>query len=84
MGLRPRILLADDHLGMLVNAANILQNKFDIVGAVADGRSAVDAACELKPDPVVMDIAMPGLDGLDAAKELRQRGSAVKVVFLTV
>ena len=84
MGFRPRILLADDHLGMLVNASNILQNRFEIVGAVTDGRAAVNAACELKPDLVVMDIAMPELDGLDAAKELRRRGSAAKVVFLTV
>ena len=84
MGFRPRILLADDHLGMLANASNILQSKFEIVGAVTDGQAAVNAACELKPDLVVMDITMPKLNGLDAAKELRRRGSAAQVVFLTV
>jgi DNA-binding NarL/FixJ family response regulator len=84
MNLRPRILLADDHVGMLVNASNILQNRFEIVGAVTDGRAAVNATFELKPDLVVLDIMMPGLDGLHAAKELRRRGSEAKVVFLTV
>ncbi|HKN24593.1 MAG TPA: response regulator transcription factor [Candidatus Acidoferrum sp.] len=84
MGARPRILLADDHVGMLVNASDILRGQFEIVGTVTDGRAAVKAACELKPDLVVLDIGMPELDGLDAAKELRRRGSEVKVVFLTV
>jgi DNA-binding NarL/FixJ family response regulator len=84
MGSRPRILLADDHVGMLINISNILQNQFEIVGAVTDGRAAVNAACELKPDLVVLDIMMPELDGLHAAKELRRRGSVAKVVFLTV
>jgi len=81
---RPRILLADDHVGMLANASDILQNQFEIVGTVRDGRAAVNAACELKPDLVVLDIMMPELDGFHAAKELRRRGSVAKVVFLTV
>jgi len=84
MGTRPRVLLADDHMGVLVNASNILRGEFDVVGAVTDGLAAVNAACELKPDLVVLDIGMPELDGLDAAKELRRRGSSARVVFLTV
>jgi DNA-binding NarL/FixJ family response regulator len=84
MGSRPRILLADDHVGMLANASDILRSKFDIVGTVTNCRAAVNAACELKPDLVVLDIVMPELDGLDAAKELRRRGSEAKVIFLTV
>jgi CheY-like chemotaxis protein len=74
MGYRPCVLLADGHMGVLVNASNILHGEFDVVGAVTDGRAAVNAACELKPDSVVLDIAMPELDGLDAAKELRRYG----------
>jgi DNA-binding NarL/FixJ family response regulator len=81
---RPRVLLADDHLGMLLSAAQILQDQFDVVGAVMDGRAAVSATFALKPDLIVLDITMPGLHGFDAAKELRRRGSHAKVIFLTV
>jgi len=84
MGFRPRILLADDHIGMLENASSIVQNQFEVVGTVTDGRAAVNAAFDLNPDLVVLDIVMPEMDGLDAAKELRRRGSHAKVVFLTV
>jgi DNA-binding NarL/FixJ family response regulator len=84
MGTRARILLADDHVGMLMNASNLLRSQFEVVGAVTDGQAAVNAACELKPDLVVLDIGMPELDGFHAAKEMRRRGSEAKVVFLTV
>ncbi|MGB9435471.1 MAG: response regulator transcription factor [Candidatus Acidiferrum sp.] len=81
---RPRILLADDHVGMLVNASDILREQFEVVGAVTDGRAAVDAALELKPDLVVLDIGMPEMGGFDAARELRRSGCNAKVVFLTI
>jgi DNA-binding NarL/FixJ family response regulator len=81
---RPRILLADDHVGMLVNASDILREQFEVVGAVTDGRAAVSAALELKPDLVVLDIGMPEMGGFDAARELRRSGSKAKVVFLTI
>jgi len=81
---RARILLADDHAGMLANASDIVGEHFEVVGAVRDGKTAVDVACKLNPDLVVLDITMPGLDGLMAARELRERGSTAKVVFLTV
>jgi len=51
---------------------------------VSDGRAAVDAVFQLQPDLVVLDIMMPELDGLHAARELRERGSSAKVVFLTI
>jgi DNA-binding NarL/FixJ family response regulator len=84
MASRPRILLADDHPGVLEHAQRILASDYEVVGQVNDGRSAVDAAIELRPDLVVLDIMMPELDGFDAARELRRRGSSAKVVFLTV
>jgi DNA-binding NarL/FixJ family response regulator len=84
MGTRPRILLADDHVGMLANASDILREQFEVVGAVTDGRAAVSAALELMPDLVVLDIGMPEMGGFDAARELRRSGSNAKVVFLTI
>lgn len=80
----PRILLADDHEGILANASGILQRHFDVVGAVTSGRAAVDAALQLNPDLVVFDIVMSEMDGLCAAMELRRCGSQAKVVYLTV
>jgi DNA-binding NarL/FixJ family response regulator len=71
-------------MGMLLNASKIVSCEFEVVGAVTDGRAAVNAACELKPDLVVLDITMPELDGFHAAEELRRRGSQAKVIFLTV
>jgi DNA-binding NarL/FixJ family response regulator len=84
MATRPRILLADDHPGVLEHASRILASDYEVVGTVADGRSAVDAAFRLQPDLVVLDIMMPELDGFQAARELRRRGSTAKVVFLTI
>jgi DNA-binding NarL/FixJ family response regulator len=84
MASRPRILLADDHPAVLKHASRILAKDYEVVGQVSDGRAAVDAAFELQPDLVVLDVMMPGLGGFDAARELRRRGCSAKVVFLTV
>jgi DNA-binding NarL/FixJ family response regulator len=84
MARRPRILLADDHPGILEKATNLLQAEFEVVGRVTDGKAAIDAVFELQPDLVVLDITMPELDGFGAARELRRRGSPTKVVFLTM
>jgi DNA-binding NarL/FixJ family response regulator len=80
---RPRVLLADDHRLVREELARLLQPACAVVGAVADGRALLDAAPELRPDIVVLDIAMPRLNGLDAARQLRRLMPAVKVVLLT-
>jgi DNA-binding NarL/FixJ family response regulator len=82
--LRPRVLLADDHRLLREAFAQLLQPRCEVVGAVADGRAVLDAATRLRPDIVVLDIAMPLLNGLDAARHLRQHMPEVKVIFLTV
>ena len=79
-----RVLLADDHDEMLKAASSVLQETCDVVATVSDGLQAVDAAIRLDPDVVVLDITMPGLDGFQAARELRRRGSQAKVVFLSL
>jgi DNA-binding NarL/FixJ family response regulator len=85
MGLaRPRVLLADDHRMLREALAQILQARCEVVGAVGDGRALVAAAAELRPDVVVVDIGMPLLNGLDAARQLKQAMPQVKVVILTV
>ena len=81
---QPRVLLADDHRLLREAFAQLLQTECEVVGAVADGRALLDAAPDLRPDIVVLDIAMPLLNGLDAARQLKRLMPAVKVIFLTV
>ena len=81
---RPRVLLADDHRLLREAFAQLLSPTCNVVGAVADGRALLAAAKELRPDVVVVDIAMPLLNGLDAARQLRRLMPDVKVIFLTV
>jgi DNA-binding NarL/FixJ family response regulator len=81
---RPRVLLADDHRLLREAFAQLLSPSCEIVGAVADGRALLAAAKELQPDVVVLDIAMPVLNGLDAARQLKRSQPDIKVIFLTV
>ncbi len=81
---RPRVLLADDHRLIREAFARLLESECDVVGAVGDGRALLEAAPDLRPDIVVLDIAMPLLNGLDAARQLRRLMPGVKLIFLTV
>ena len=81
---RPRVLLADDHTLLLDAFAKLLEPECDVVGTVADGRALLAAAEELKPDVVVLDIAMPLLNGLDAGRQLKKALPDVKLIFLTM
>ena len=81
---RPRVLLADDHRLLREAFAKLLAPDCDVVGTVADGRAALAAAQELKPDIIVLDIAMPSLNGLDAAQQIKAVLPDVKVIFLTM
>ncbi len=81
---RPRILLADDHQLVLQRVTSLLQTVFNVVGAAHDGREMVSEALRLQPDVIVADISMPGISGIEAAHQLRQRGSTAKLVFLTI
>jgi DNA-binding NarL/FixJ family response regulator len=81
---RPRVLLADDHQVVAEGLRGILEPHFQVVGVVADGRELVAAAKALSPDVVVLDISMPSLNGIEAARQLRMANLPVKVVFLTM
>ena len=81
---RPRVLLADDHALLLGAFEKLLAGDFDIVGQVSDGRALVAAAETLNPDVIVLDISMPLLNGLEAARQIKQKLKHVKLVFLTM
>jgi DNA-binding NarL/FixJ family response regulator len=79
-----RILIADDHSAVLDSVVPLLESYFTVVGTVCDGKAAVEAAERLHPDVVVLDISMPLLSGIEAAKQMRKNGSKAPIVFLTV
>jgi len=81
---RVSILLADDHQEFLGVVARHLAPHFDVVRTVGNGKAMLDEAVRLEPDVVVLDISMPGLNGIEAARKLKATGSRAKVVFLTV
>ncbi len=82
--MRCRVLLADDHTLLLEAFAKMLEHDYTVVGTVSDGRALLSAAAELMPDVIVLDIAMPLLNGLDAARKLKMTMPKVKLIFLTM
>ena len=81
---RPRVLLADDHRLLREAFTQLLAADCDVVGAVADGAALLTAVGELRPDVVVLDVAMPLLNGLDAARRLKHDFPDIKIIFLTM
>jgi DNA-binding NarL/FixJ family response regulator len=81
---RSRVLIADDHNLVAELCKRLLETEFDVVGIVGDGRSLVRTAADLKPDVVVIDIAMPILNGLDAGRQLKEMLPAIKLIYLTM
>jgi DNA-binding NarL/FixJ family response regulator len=81
---RTRILLADDHAMMCAGLTKLLEPHYEVLGSVEDGYALLKAADELKPDVVLLDIGMPLLNGLDAARELKKRMPHIKLIFLTL
>jgi len=82
--IRPRVLLADDHTLLLEAFRKLLADDCDVVGMVGDGRALVAEATKLKPDVVVVDVAMPLLNGVDAARQIKQTLPETRIVFLTM
>jgi DNA-binding NarL/FixJ family response regulator len=81
---RSRILIADDHTLVAELCKKLLETEFDVVGTVSDGRALQRAASELKPDVIVIDVAMPILNGLDAGQQVKEMLPMVKLVYLTM
>ena len=82
--LTTRVLLADDHAVVAQGLESLLKKSFDLVGVVHDGRALVDAAEKLRPDVIVTDISMPGLNGLNAIRQIRARRPGTKIGVLTM
>jgi len=81
---RARLLIADDHTLLAEACKNLLEPEFDVVGIADNGRALLQLASELKPEIVILDIAMPQLNGLDAGKQIKHLLPATKLVFLTM
>ena len=81
---RTRILLADDHPMICAGFRSLLEPHYEVVGCVEDGLALLKAVDELKPDLVLLDVGMPLLNGLDAARQLKKRMPRLKLIFLTM
>jgi DNA-binding NarL/FixJ family response regulator len=80
-----QVLLADDHQIVRQGLKSMLEHEgFRVVAEASDGREAVQLATTTHPDVVVLDLAMPGLNGIDAGREITRAAPRVKIVLLTV
>ncbi|MBS0152351.1 MAG: response regulator transcription factor [Nitrospira sp.] len=82
--MKPRVLLADDHLLVAEGIQKLLESEADIVGVFSDGRALIKALPEMHPDLIIVDISLPLLNGLDAARQVKQFDPKVKILVLTM
>jgi len=80
----PRVLIADDHTLVAEACRKLLENEYEVVQTVSDGRALVRAVAEFRPHLVIVDVAMPLLNGLDAAQQAKELLPSVKLIFLTM
>jgi len=80
----PRLIIADDHTLVAEVCRKLLESDYEIVATVSDGRALVRAVAEFRPPLVIVDVAMPLLNGLDAGEQAKALFPAVKLVFLTM
>ena len=78
---RPRVLFADDHKDVCDSVVRLLTFEFEVVGVVQDGPELLNAESDRLPDVCVIDISMPIICGIEAARMLRERGSRAEIVF---
>ncbi len=81
---RIRLVLADDHTDVLEEIQHLLAPQFDVLRTVRDGPALVEAVAELRPDAVVSDFQMPGLNGIEAGAQILQQGLCKAVILLTM
>jgi len=81
---KPRLLVADDHELLLDGLRRLLEPDFDLVGVVKDGRAAVAAYEQLRPDALLLDIGMQGLNGIEAARQISRAFPDARLIFVTM
>jgi DNA-binding NarL/FixJ family response regulator len=81
---RPGFLLADDHAIFAEALKAYLEPNYRVLGVVSDGRTLIDQALKLRPEVIVVDVAMPLLNGLDAARRVKELAPNTKFIFLTM
>jgi RNA polymerase sigma factor (sigma-70 family) len=81
---RTTVLLADDHAIVVEGLRRVLEPDFEVLGVVADGLALVKAAENLRPDIIVVDVSMPLLNGIEAARQIRATNQQTKIVFLSM
>ena len=79
-----RILWGDDHVSILGAVRSILESNFELVGATEDGKATLEAAQQLSPDVLVLDVSMPKMTGIELARELQEQPRHPAIVFLTI
>lgn len=81
-----KIVLADDHELMREGLRSLVENQFgmQVIGEAGDGDGVVQLARELKPDVIIMDVGMPGLDGIDATKQIMAESPAIRIIALSM
>ena len=80
----PRFLIADDHAMFAETLRGYLEKTYTVVGVAQDGRAMVEEALRLRPDVIVVDVSMPVLNGLDAARRIKEQAPNIKFIFLTM
>jgi DNA-binding NarL/FixJ family response regulator len=81
---RPRLIIADDHTFVAELCQRFLEPEFDVVHVVTNGRDLVSTALDMKPDVILVDIAMPVMNGFEAATQIKAVLRKVKVIYLTM
>jgi DNA-binding NarL/FixJ family response regulator len=81
---RARLLIADDHTLLAEACKSLLEPEFEVVAIVSNGRALLEVAARIRPQVVIVDIAMPELNGLDAGEQIKHTLPSVKLVYLTM
>jgi DNA-binding NarL/FixJ family response regulator len=79
---RPTVLLADDHAIVAEGLRRVLETNYEVIGVVSNGQAVLAAAEQFKPDVIVLDVSMPSLNGIEAARRIHKTSQNVKIVSL--
>lgn len=82
--MKPTVVIVEDHPGCMKDLTELIANDYEVVAVATDGKRGLAAALRCNPDIVILDISLPQLDGISAAREMRRNGLSSKILFLTV